>query len=91
MFREAHSTPYIEQVYVFCNKKKEQTIEMFFNPDNLPKDASAVDELEISFIDTSANSKPSTSATVRNENIGAYVLEQYKDLIMPKKNSKSQL
>ena len=74
MFREAHSTPYIEQVYLFCNKKKEQTIEMFFSSDTLPKDASAVDDtLEISFIDTTVKAVP--SASVRNENIGAYILE----------------
>jgi hypothetical protein len=45
-----------------------------------------VEEVEVSFIDTSVKAQP--SASVRNENIGAYVLEQYKDLIMPKKNSK---
>lgn len=54
--------------------------------EGLPKDANAVDEtLEISIIDTKVKAAP--SASVRNENIGAYVLEQYKDLIMPKKKA----
>jgi hypothetical protein len=54
--------------------------------EGLPKDANAVDEtLEISIIDTTVKAAP--SASVRNENIGAYVLEQYKDLIMPKKKA----
>jgi len=48
---------------------------MFFSPDSLPKDANAEDEtLEVSIIDTTVKA-PEPSATVRNENIGAYVLE----------------
>lgn len=81
MFSPNHNRTYIEQVYMMNGKNLEVTINMFCNEESLPV-SNQETKIEVEVIDSCVKAETFEKAP---RDMSAYVLEEYKDILFPKK------
>lgn len=83
MFSGQYNRDFVKSVYLSEGKNSEKTLDRFLNQ-NLPEQPKIVVEVnKVSQIDTSQSVQ-----SRQKENLQKYVIEEYRDILFPKKESK---
>ena len=84
MFQGQYSREFVKQVYLSEGKNSEKTLDRFLNQ-NLPEQSKIV--VEVNQQPTQIDTNKSEHSK-QKENLQKYVMEEYRDILFPKKESK---
>ena len=84
MFQGQYSREFVKQVYLSEGKNSEKTLDRFLNQ-NLPEQSKIV--VEVNQQPTQIDTNKSVHSK-QKENLQKYVMEEYRDILFPKKESK---
>ena len=84
MFQGQYSREFVKQVYLSEGKNSEKTLDRFLNQ-NLPEQSKIV--VEVNQQPTQIDTNKSEHSK-QKENLQKYVMEEYSDILFPKKESK---